>query len=420
VTATTAIKATFPPKLKLLFRPMRYKVARGGRGSAKSWSFARALLIRGTGSPQLFLCTREIQKSIKDSVHKLLTIQIQKLGLGSFYQVLENEIRGINGTQFIFSGLAQHTIDSLKSYEGIDVCWVEEGQTVSKRSWDILIPTIRKEDSEIWVTYNPELETDETHQRFTMHPPEDCISVLINYTDNPWFPSTLEKERLHCLKTAPKDYPNIWEGKCKPAVEGAIYYDEIAKAEAEGQICNVPYDPLLKVHVVVDIGWNDAMFITLVQKLRSEIRVIGEIEDSHRTLDSYSAELKDMRLNWGKMWLPHDGKHKDVKTGKSCGEILEKLGWDVEYTESVSLEDGIKITRMAIGQMYFDKAKTPRLVQCIKRYRRNVSTTTQESSTPRHDEFSHGADNLRYIALNADKMTNTEKRRADTSKIFRR
>lgn len=415
------IKAKFPPKLAFLFKPMRYKVARGGRGSSKSWSFARALLIQGTGKQLRILCTREIQKSIKDSVHKLLSDQIQSLGLGGFYQVLDTEIRGRNGTLFIFAGLAQHTVESIKSYEGVDIVWVEEAQAVTKRSWDVLVPTIRKDGSEIWVSYNPELETDETHVRFTIDPPEDCISVLINYTDNPWFPPVLEKERLRCKQVDPEGYENIWEGKCKPAVVGAIYYKQVAEAEQNGQFCNLPYDPLLKVHVIVDIGWNDSMSISMVQRLRSEIRVIDYIEDDHRTLDSYSAELKDRQYNWGKMFLPHDGKHKDVKTGKSCGEIMEKLGWTVDYTDNISIEDGIKAVRMAFRQLYLDKNKAARLIECAKRYRRQVNQTTQEAGAPLHDGYSHGADNIRYIVLNAEKMVNSDvKRKPDMTKVFRR
>jgi phage terminase large subunit len=253
-----------------------------------------------------------------------------------------------------------------------------------------------------------------------MTPPDDCISVLVNYHDNPWFPDVLEKERLRCFKNDPDGYDNIWEGVCKPAVVGAIYYKQVAAAETAGQFCNVPYDPLLKVHVVVDIGWNDSMSISFVQRLRSEIRIIDYIEDDHRTLDSYSAEMKDRRYNWGKMFLPHDGKHRDVKTGKSCGEILYKLGWDVEYTDNVSIEDGIKVTRMAFGRMYFDKNRVSRLIQCAKRYRRAVNQQTKEAGSPLHDEYSHGADNLRYVALNAEKMTNAEKRPHSEHKIFRR
>jgi phage terminase large subunit len=402
-------KVSFPPKLSFLFKPMRYKVARGGRGSGKSWSFARALLVQGSAKPLRILCTREIQKSIKDSVHKLLSDQIQVMGLGSFYEVLETEIRGRNGTLFIFAGLAQHTVESIKSYEGIDRVWVEEAQAVTKRSWEILTPTIRKEGSEIWVSFNPELDTDETYVRFVVNPPPDCVSALVNWTDNPWFNDVLEKERQHCKLTAPDDYENIWEGKCRKAVAGAIYAEEMEKAELNGQVCNLPYDPMLKVHIVFDLGWNDTMFITLVQRLRSEVRVIEELVDSHKTLDHYSAILKAKNMNWGKVWLPHDGFSRDYKTGKSTEEILKALGWTVANREEIAelaVEEGIKASRLTFRQVYMDKDKTPQLQQALKRYRRSINRQTQEPGPPLHDEWSHGADNFRYLCINADRMAN--------------
>lgn len=405
-------QADFPESLQFLFSPMRYKVARGGRGSGKSWSFARALLIQAANKPLRVLCTREVQESIKDSVHALLKDQIQSLGMGGIYEVLEKEIRCVNGSRFIFSGLAQHTVESIKSFEGVDRVWCEEAQAITKRSWDVLIPTIRREDSEIWISFNPELDTDETYQRFVANPPEDCVSVLVNYWDNPWFPEVLEKERTRCKQIDPDSYENIWEGKCKPAVAGAIYYKEVEAAELNGQICNLPYDPMLKVHVVFDLGWNDAMAISLVQRVRSEIRVIEYIEDSHKTLDYFSAELKKKNLNWGKVWLPHDGFAKSAASnGKSSEDILKKLGWEVVPRSGIvemSVEEGIKATRMAFRQMYFDKRKTEQLIQCAKRYRRSINQQTNEPGAPFHDQWCHGADNLRYIAVNAEKMDNDE------------
>ena len=160
------VEAWFPDKLRFLFQPARYKVVRGGRGSGKSWGFARSLLIQGSARTLRVLCTREVQKSIQQSVHQLLKDQIEALGLSAFYEVLATEIRGKNGTQFFFSGLSDQTAESLKSFEGVDVCWCEEAQAISKRSWDILIPTIRKDGSEIWVSFNPQLESDETYRRF--------------------------------------------------------------------------------------------------------------------------------------------------------------------------------------------------------------------------------------------------------------
>lgn len=397
----------FPDKLAFLFKPYRYKVAHGGRGSAKSWSFARALLLQGAAKPLRILCTREVQKSIKDSVHRLLDDQIQSLGLGQFYEVLENEIRGRNGTTFAFAGLAAHTVESIKSFEGVDIVWIEEAQTVVKKSWDILTPTIRKNESEIWVSLNPVLDTDETWKRFIENTPPNSFVAQVNYGDNPWFPQVLEDERLHCEKTSPDDYANIWGGVCRAAVEGAIYAREVALAVLEERIRPVPYDPRLKVHAVWDLGWNDAMSIILVQKGPTELRIIGYIEDSFRTLDTYAAELNAMRFNWGYDWLPHDGETKDYKTGKSAHEILKSFGRRPKQVPKIGIEPGIKAARMTLPRCYFDKVKTARLVECLKRYRRQVSKNGV-AGAPLHDEYSNGADATRYLGVIADLLKNED------------
>lgn len=403
------IEAKFPQKLAFLFSPHRYKVARGGRGSGKSWSFARAALIQGAERPLRWICAREVQKSIKESVHQLLSDQIKALNLSHFYQVLETEIRGLNGTTFSFAGLAQHTVDSIKSFEGADRVWVEEAHSVSKKSWDVLLPTIRRDGSEIWVSFNPELDTDETYKRFVVNPPPDCVSVLVNWRDNPWFPEVLEQERLHCLKTNPDDYDVIWEGSCRSAVVGAIYAKEMEAALRDSRIGFFPYEPRLKVHVVFDLGWNDAMFISFVQRHISGLRVIDCIKDSHRTLDSYAIEIRDRKYNLGKTFLPHDGFHRDYKTGKTAAEILKSMGFkQVRQVPNETLENGIKSARMTLAQTLFHKPKTEPLIDSLKRYRRAVNSATNEPGAPLHDDASHGSDNYRYISLCAEQMTNDE------------
>ena len=396
--------AQFPSKLDFLFENHRYKVAYGGRGSGKSWGFARALLLQAANKPLRVLCAREVQRSIKNSVHQLLSDQIQALGLGQFYEVLESEIRGLNGSLFVFTGLANNTAESIKSYEGIDRVWCEEAQTISKKSWDILIPTIRKPESEIWVSFNPNIDTDDTYVRYCVNPPENAKVVKMNYMDNPWFSEVLEDERQHSEKTNP-DYANIWLGECKAAVDGAIYSNEIREAQEEGRITAVPYDPMLKVHVVMDLGWNDSMSVILCQKGVSDLRIIGYIEDDHRTLDSYSAQLKNLSYNWGTMFLPHDGQSKDFKHGISAEEIMKKLGWDIRIVPKADIESGIKIARMNFHRIYFDKS-AQRLVECLKNYRRSINSATNEPGAPLHDEFSHGADAFRYLCTSIDSMKN--------------
>ena len=400
--------AEFPASLKPLFESKRYKVLWGGRGSGKSWGIARALLILAAQKPMRILCTREIQKSIKNSVHKLLSDQIQSLGLGSFYTITQTEIRGANGSEFLFNGLSDQTAESIKSFESVDTVWVEEAQTVSKRSWDILTPTIRKQGSEIWMSLNPELDTDETYIRFIATPPPDSWVCKMNYTENPWFNDTLDNERLHALATMSKaDYENIWLGICRTAVSGAIYADEVAQAFSESRIRAVPYESKFPVHVIFDLGWNDKMSVILAQRSLSEIRVLEYIEDSHKTLDWYSAKLKEKGLNWGKVWLPHDGAHGDYKTGKSAQQIMQELGWQVNIIPIDKIESGIRLARQTLPRVYFDADKTTRLVECLRRYRRNLPTTTNEPGAPVHDEYSHGADAFRYLCASADKMQNT-------------
>ena len=380
----------------------------GGRGSGKSWGIARALLIQAAQKPMRILCTREIQKSIKNSVHKLLSDQIQSLGLGSFYTITQTEIRGANGSEFLFNGLSDQTAESIKSFESVQIVWVEEAQTVSKRSWDILTPTIRSQGSEIWMSLNPELDTDETYVRFIQTPPPDSWVCKMNYTENPWFNDTLDNERLHALATMSKaDYENIWLGICRTAVSGAIYADEVAQAFSESRIRAVPYESKFPVHVIFDLGWNDKMSVILAQRSLSEIRVLEYIEDSHKTLDWYSAKLKEKGLNWGKVWLPHDGAHGDYKTGKSAQQIMQELGWQVNIIPIDKIESGIRLARQTLPRVYFDADKTTRLVECLRRYRRNLPTTTNEPGAPVHDEYSHGADAFRYLCASADKMQNT-------------
>src|SRR3990172_1147754 len=178
-----------------LLPPARYKVLFGGSDSAKSWSIARMLLARGRAKPERILCTREVQKSIAESVHQLLKDQVSILGLDDFYDVQQNYIRGQNGTQFSFHGLSGQTASSIKSFEGTTLCWVEEAQMITKRSWDLLEPTIRAPGSEIMVSFNPELDTDETYKRFVLKTLPDSIVTKMNWTDNPWRSTVLDAAR---------------------------------------------------------------------------------------------------------------------------------------------------------------------------------------------------------------------------------
>lgn len=394
--------------LPLLEGNNRYRVIHGGRGSGKSWTVARLLVLLAASKPIRVLCARETQKSIQESVHRLLKDQIEILGLSDKFDVQETRILGRNGSDFSFAGIRQQGIANLKSFEGTDIVWIEEAQVVTKRSWDVLIPTIRKPGSEIWITFNPELDSDETYERFVLSPPTGAQVIACNWSDNPWFPPELEQERIDWLKRDPIGYETVWNGKCRPAVEGAIYAQEIDSLLREGRVRNVPYDPLLKVHTVWDLGWNDSMSIMCVQRSASEIRIIDYIEDSHRTLDSYVMQLKDRRWNWGTDFIPHDGRSKDFKSGKSTEEIMQALGRTVSVLSRDNIEEGIRLARMLFPRCYFDTDKTKGLVNSLKRYRRQVNQQTNEPGAPLHDEHSHAADCFRYVAMAAESMSNDD------------
>jgi len=409
MSAPLSINVQIPAKLAGLYKPCRYKVMKGGRGGGKSHGVAEVLLEKGARNPLRILCAREIQKSMRDSVHRLLKDKIVKLGLQAFYEVLDTEIRGANGTLIVFSGLQSHTVDSIKSFEGVDLVWVEEAHGVSKKSWDTLTPTIRKDGSEIWLTLNPDMETDETYQRFIATPSPDTWVCDINWRDNPWFPDVLNEERLKAKRSMLKeDYEHIWEGKARRVAAGAIYRHEIETLYLEGRARDVPYDPLLPVHTVWDLGWNDSMTIGMVQRGPHDVRLIDYIEDSHRTLDWYVAQLDKRPYRWGTDFLPHDGRTRNFQTGKSTQEQLQAMGRkSVVVQAQTSVEEGIKAVRMLFPRCYFDKTKTARLLECLKRYQRQINTQTNEPMGPLHDEYSHGADMFRYVGQAVPVMETT-------------
>lgn len=393
-------KAEFPHKLSILFEKSRYKVLYGGRGGAKSWGIARALLILGAKSELRILCAREFQTSIKDSVHKLLCDQIESLGLLGFYEITQTSIRGKNGTEFSFVGL-KNNVGNVKSYEGVDICWVEEAQTTSRLSWNVLIPTIRKEGSEIWISFNPELETDETYQRFVVNPPEDAKIVKINWSDNPWFPETLRLEKDALRIRDNNAYLNVWEGLCRRTVDGAIFAKEIEMADLEERITRVPYDPIKPVHAVFDLGWSDNTAIWFVQFIGMEIRVIRFMESNQKTMAWYLAEMQKFGYVYDTMWLPHDAKHKLIAAnGRTMESIVRSAGYKVQVLERVPVVDSIDAARSIFSKCYFDRINCDQGLQCLRHYRYDVDPETKQfSKNPIHDIYSHGADAFRYLAL---------------------
>lgn len=398
-------------------RRFRYYVAYGGRGSGKSWTFARVLLLQAQRRALRVLCVREIQRTIADSVHRLLADQIVALGLESFYCIRETTISGANGSEFLFAGLRGLDAGKIKSYEGIDVAWCEEGQAISKKSWEILIPTIRAEGSEIWVSFNPDLDSDDTYQRFVVSPPKNSWVQKVTYRDNPWFPAVLEQERLELLHRDKDEYDHVWEGNPRVVVEGAIYAKEVMAMIQARRYRALPYDPQLLVHTVWDLGWNDQTAIIFVQRLLSEVRIIDYEEESFLGPDEWAKRLRDKPYVYGEHWLPHDGANKlQSANGKSMQDLLTPLLRQKPRIRARpdSVEVPIRAARALFPRVYMDEEKCSRLMDCLKRFRRSIAEMTGEPGSPVKDEYRHGADAFGGLAMIVDKLCNEREKRRGT------
>ena len=389
----------FPEALDFLFEPSRYKVLYGGRGGGKSWGIARALLIQGTLRPLRILCAREFMASISDSVHKLLSDQIFELGMDDFYAIEKATIRGINGTEFRFAGIRTN-VQQVKSFEGIDIAWLEEAANVSKASFEVVVPTIRKPNSEIWISLNPELESDYCYKQFVVNPPPGALVRKINFDSNPWFPQVLRDEMALLRDRDPDAYQSIWLGNTRQTLDGAIYARELRNAQEEGRISAVPYNATQPVHCFYDLGWADHTVIWLAQTVAMQTRVIDHIEGSQRPLDSYLHELQSKPYIYGTDWLPHDARAKQLGSGKSIEELMRAKGRTVRIVPQLSVADGINAVRTVFGNMWFDAERCADGIQSLRHYRYEVDVDSKVlDRRPLHDENSHSADALRYLAI---------------------
>ena len=401
------LELDFPEKLDFLFHPSRYKILYGGRGSGKSWGVARALIAKAVQNPIRVLCARELQNSISDSVIALLADQVSAMGLDGFFDVQRTAIYGKNGSEFSFVGL-KHNVTSIKSFEGVDVCWIEEGQAVSKVSWETLIPTIRKPGSEIWVTFNPDLDTDETYKRFVVNPPSNAIVRKVNWDDNPWFPDVLRDELDQLKAKDPDAYLNVWEGHTRQMLDGAVYANELRKAMEDGRIKEIQIDKSIGVSTFWDLGWADMTSIWFVQTVPGgEVRVIDFYQNCQKTIDHYVQVLENKGYSYKDWWLPHDAENKNM-TGKSVKDILEGMGKPIRITPKLSIADGINAARTLLDRCFVHETNCADGLQNLRHYRYDVDPNTKMfSNKPLHDQHSHAADAWRYVAVALDEGTSS-------------
>lgn len=423
----------FPPKLRFLFRPSRYKAAYGGRGSSKSWSIARALLLIGKQPDLLWpgwsethgnmgiriLCYRETMRSIEESVHQLLQDQIRMLRLDDFYTVQLKNVVGKNGTEFFFAGVRQ-SVDNLKSYEGVHIAWGSQAEAMSKRSLNVVFPTLRRDivvgekkyGSELWFDFNPEFEDDEIYKLFAIEAnrPQDSQVAFVNWQDNPFFPDVLRKERDDLMRRDSDECQHVYEGTTRSAVEGAIYKQEIKAAEQEGRLtARVPYDPTRPVNTFWDIGPAHTR-IWLAQSFPMEYRIIDYIAGDLEALAFYVKQLQERPYHYGVHTLPWDGEAKELGTGRSIQEQLQTIFGKqrVRCAKKLSVEDGIAAVRAILPKCWFDHEKcnftlplTKQIVglrglRCYQYdYDKDLRTYSRK---PLHDWASHDADAFRTLA----------------------
>jgi phage terminase large subunit len=354
----------------------------------------------GMEKPMRIVCAREIQKSIKDSVHTLLADIIRQHGLSEFYEIQEAVIKGKNGTEFKFRGLKHNTTD-LKSLEGADVLWIEEAENVSHGSWEIVIPTIRKEGSEIWVSMNVKHTTDPTYARFIAKPDPDVIAVKISWRDNPFFPDVLRKEKDKLQREDPEAYYHIWEGEPDTRRSGAIYAKQINKAREEKRICRVPYDPACEVFTAWDLGFGDSTAIFWLQFVGRELRWLESYSNSGEQLGHYAQIVKAKPYNYARNghYLPHDGGHGNIR-GDSVSKQLMALGLqNIVLPRENDINVGIEQLRKTLQFSVFDAEGCKDGLHALENYAYEWDDDLQRfKNKPRHDWTSHYADAARYAA----------------------
>lgn len=387
-----------------LLAPRRYKGAYGGRGSGKSHFFAEMLVEQAVLRPGLrAVCIREVQKSLKDSAKKLIEDKIQALGVGHLFDVQTVEIKTPGGGSILFQGMQDHTAESIKSLEGMDVAWVEEAQTLSEKSWRMLRPTIRKEGSEIWASWNPRRKADPVDAFFRGEKAandNDIAVVMANWRDNVWFPKTLEAERIRDKAGDPDAYPHVWEGDYVRILKGAYYAEALKEAETSGRMCFVAKDPNLRVYAFWDIGGPgktaDAMTVVIAQFVGQKINVLDYIEGQGQVLGYYTEELR--LRGWSKAYcvVPHDAgqKHADNPTGMDFEAQLRAAGFETEKVHSPPgiVMQRIATTRKLFPRIHFNEDKTEALRSALGWYHEKWDEDRNVGLGPNHDWSSHAAD----------------------------
>lgn len=415
------LKLKVPRKLIPLVAPKRYKGAYGGRGGAKSHFFAEQIIVRCLQAQTRVVCIREVQNSIKDSVKQLLTDKITALGLDAAFQIMQDEIRGINGSLIVFKGMQSYNATNIKSLEGFDIAWVEEAQTFSQFSLDLLRPTLRKIGSELWFSWNPRYKTDAVDKFFRKNPPEDAISVQVNWNDNPWFKDTpLYKDMLADYAADPDKAEHVWGGGYGQA-QGAILARWVNEAEREGRINSTVLPDRKGSPIIVssDLGFRDTASWWYWQPLIGGFNVLKYDFDHGLDADDWIPRIKDEILKLGaplgKIWLPHDAKAKTFQSKHTSQEkFMQAFGaGKIGIVPQTKKGDQIEAARNTIKECAFNAKECEAGLDGLRAweflYNEDAGIFSRE---PNHNWASHPSDAFAYgcqVIREAEKPKGTEK-----------
>lgn len=417
----TTASVELPPKLVDVFvggasinGGLAVRGAHGGRGSGKTRTFAKmtaikALIWSQEGREGVVLCCRQFMNSLADSSLEEIKAAISdEPWLAAQFDVGDKYIRTRDGrVNYVFAGLDRN-IASIKSTARILLCWVDEAEPVTEQAWQVLLPTIREEGAELWVTWNPEREESATHKRFRVDPPACAKIVELNYRDNPWFPSVLEQQRLEDKEKRPDSYAHIWEGDFVRAVEGAYFAKDLTQARAEGRVGRVAADPLLTIRIVCDIGGTgaraDAFAMWAVQFVGRELRWLKSYEAVGQPLATHIAWMREQGYtpDRAQIWLPHDGATNDKVYDVSYQSALRGAGYSVTVVPNQgkgAAKARIEAMRRLFGSMWFDEAGCAGGLKALGWYHEKLDDKRSIGLGPEHDWSSHAADAAGLAAI---------------------
>lgn len=395
------LTAKVPRKLEPLLYPKRYKGAYGGRGGAKSHFFAEELILKCYEAPTRAVCIREVQNSIKDSVKQLLADKIAAFGLGSFFDIVEQEIRGANGSLIIFRGMQSYNAANIKSLEAYDIAWVEEAQTLSQHSLDLLRPTIRKRGSELWFSWNPRYKTDPVDAFFRKNPRDNAVCVMVNWRDNPWFPEELRTDMEADFLADPDKAEHVWNGAYGSS-QGAILAKWVNKAEREGRIASAAFDPNgPALEISSDLGFRDTASWWFWQRRQNGFALIDYDQDSGLDAEDWAPRLQTKigTKPLGKIWLPHDARAKTFQSKYSSIErFIAAFGASkVAIVPQSRKADQISAAREVIDRCEFHKVNCEAGLDGLSawefEYNDELGVFSRE---PLHNWASHPSDAFAY------------------------